>query len=975
MTQYSGKLLGLRRSSIIILLLLFLIKPACAQSSFAGLPYVRNFQTEEYNAGFQNFNIQQDRRGFLYVANNYGLLEYDGNRWRTYGVKSGTKVRSVAIDGRGRIYVGCQGDFGFFFPNKKGQLTYTSLADSLETKYRNFDETWSIFIDNETIYFCTFSNIYIYNGKTFKVIEPQSPLDLSFLVNRQLYVTEPRSGISLVDKTQLGKMEGGDFFKNKNVSSILPQSNEHLLISTNQHGIFQLTDGEAKPWNEQYQTLFKEANINCMIQLKNGQFAAGTQNEGLLVLDSNGNLVVHLTKDRGLENRTVLCLYEDDLHHLWVGQNNAIAYIELGSPFTFLNEQSGLSGIGYAAYLDETQLYLGTNTGLYIKDKEEPGNFRLVENTKGQVYTIGKHKTDLLVAHQNGAFRLEEKKAVKLSGTPGSWVFLSLKNRPDQLIEGTYTGLQLYKLKDQHWQFQKRLKGFSESSRVMAAGGDGTIWVTHGYKGAFKIELNEAGDSIVSSSFYGSEKGFPTNRLINVFQVRNELIFTGENGVYVYDPVADTFIPDNLFSKTFGKGAQLWFVQEDALGNIYFIGREHLGALRKNSVGDYVLYESEFNRIRKYLNDDLENIIILKNNEVLFAAKDGFIHYDPAVPFGLKSKFKTFIRQVSAATNGDSILFNGNYSDADSVINKQTDSFKPTLPYRMNSVRFSYSAASFEGNLVYQYYLENFEKEWSSWEATAQKEYTNLKEKGYTFHVRSKNSSGVISEETTYSFRVNPPWYRSQWAYGFYGLSVASFLIAGFMLMDRNYQRQRKKMVITQEKELIKKDTEMEKLSLQKQEEITRLQNEKLEAELNHMKNELATATMHLLNKNEFITHIKANLNQIGKKSTEHELKTELSGISKDIENNISDDSDWEHFQFHFDRVHGDFTTRLKAAFTSLSPQETKLCAYLRMNLSSKEIAQLLNISVRGVEISRYRLRKKLNLDRLKNLQEFILNF
>ncbi|HTJ49271.1 MAG TPA: LuxR C-terminal-related transcriptional regulator [Cyclobacteriaceae bacterium] len=100
-----------------------------------------------------------------------------------------------------------------------------------------------------------------------------------------------------------------------------------------------------------------------------------------------------------------------------------------------------------------------------------------------------------------------------------------------------------------------------------------------------------------------------------------------------------------------------------------------------------------------------------------------------------------------------------------------------------------------------------------------------------------------------------------------------------------------------------------------------------------------------------------------------------ISDISINIENNISADADWEQFQFHFDRVHGDFSNRFKVAFPLLSPQEIKLSAYLRMNLSSKEIAQLLNISVRGVEISRYRLRKKLNLDRNRNLQDFILNF
>jgi ligand-binding sensor domain-containing protein len=962
----------------LLFLIFFALDGARAQSRVPGLPFVRNFQADQYKAGLQNFNIAQDRRGIIYIANNYGLVEYDGDQWRTYGVKSGTKVRSLAIDGKGRIYVGSQGDFGYFFPDESGQLTYTSLADSLETRDRNFDETWSVYIDQEKVYFCTFTNLYVYNGKSISVIKPPTSLDLSFMVNRQLYVNQRGAGLSVLDGSSLKPIEDNGFFNDLSVSSILPLQDDHLVLSTTQHGIFQLLNGKVMPWNERWQKFFMEANINCMIRLKNGNFAAGTQNEGLLILDMNGNILMQLTRDRGLLNRTVLGLYEDDLNHLWVGQNNVIGYITLGSPFSFVKEQSGLPGIGYAAYLDADHLYLGTNTGLYYKEMKENESFKLVDNSGGQVYNVGRFRNDFLISHQKGALLLDKNKATQLSREPGSWLFLALKNHQDKLLEGTYTGLQLYTHKNDHWQLEKKLQGFNESSRVMAEDSDGKIWVTHGYKGAFRITLAESGDSIINVSFYGEDKGFPSNRLINVFKVRNELVFTSERGVFKYNPATDRFVPAGILSNLLGQDVQLWFIQEDAIGNIYFIGREHLGVMRKNAIGDYTLYENEFNIIRKYLNDDLENITILRNNEVLFAAKDGFIHFDPTVPLDGKTTFKTLIRNVTSKNEGEYImLFGGNYSKGDSIITTQEEHVKPRLPFKNNSINFTFSASSYvgDGDLTYQYYLENFEKEWSEWSSSAQKEYTNLKENKYTFHVRSKNVNGEISEETTYEFRIDPPWYRSPWAITLYLLSGVSVLFIGFSLLERKYQREQEKMVVLQGIELNEKDAKLAKFEIHSREQISKLKNEKLEGELNHMKNELATSTMHLLNKNEFITGIKSELNQIVKKSNQDDLKKELIKISRNIETNISDDSNWEQFEFHFDRVHGDFTTRLKTRFTTLSPQETKLCAYLRMNLSTKEIAQLLNISVRGVEISRYRLRKKLLLGRDQNLQEFILNF
>ncbi len=85
-------------------------------------------------------------------------------------------------------------------------------------------------------------------------------------------------------------------------------------------------------------------------------------------------------------------------------------------------------------------------------------------------------------------------------------------------------------------------------------------------------------------------------------------------------------------------------------------------------------------------------------------------------------------------------------------------------------------------------------------------------------------------------------------------------------------------------------------------------------------------------------------------------------------------DDNWEHFAHHFDKVHTDFLVLLKNRYPNLTASELKLCAYLRMNLSSKEIAQLMNISIRGVEIGRYRLRKKLGISKDTNLFEFLLN-
>ncbi len=961
---------------LIPLFLVFWAHFAYAQSSISGFPFVRTFPTVEYNAGIQNWSITQDQRGILYVANNFGLLQYDGVRWETFRVKNGTKVRSVAIDASGRIFVGCQADFGYFFPNKSGLLQYTSLADSLPPESRNFDEAWSTYIDGDKIYFCTFSRIYIYQKGKFEIISSQLPLDISFLVNRELFVNVRGRGLSRLQGNALKLVPGGEFFHDFSLSSILSLGNGDLLVATFQEGVYRLSNGIVHEWNNDLTSMFRRTGINCLLRLRNGSFAAGTQNNGLLVLDDQGKITLTLTRGKGLESRTILGLYEDDEGNLWTGQNNGIAAVELGSPFTFINEQSGLPGTGYAAYFDGRALYLGTNTGLYVSEGAADRSFRAVGNTAGQAYFIGRLRNELLLGHHRGAFKIGNESA-HISHEPGSWIFMPLRSHPDVMLEGTYIGLQAYRYEGGQWKLQKKLAGFHESSRVMAEDDRGFIWVTHGYKGAYRIKLNERADSILEVRHYGKDNGFPSDLLINVFRVRNELVFSSEAGLYRYNAEHDTFEKDPFFTKLLGDDAQVWNMQEDAFGNIYITGSSHMGVLRKNAIGQYTFEADAFNRIRRFLNDDLVNVTILANNEVLFGAKDGFIHYDPARKVQPNRDFRALIRNVTAPAKRDSVLFFGTFHSGGMVTDQQPEQNDVVLPHELNSLTFAFSSTGLGNNAgkQYQFYLEKFEDGWSSWSDQTVKEYTNLKEGDYVFHVRARNNSGVVSQEATFRFSIRPPWYRSVVAYFVYTFVGLSLLFLGFNLLDRKYQREQKQLEEEQQQKLDEKANEIKVISSRSKEEISRLQHEKLEADLRHMNSELATATMHLLNKNEFISGIRTHLNSIAKRLPSEDGRKEILQITRDIDNNISGDQDWEHFQFHFDRVHGDFTHRFKAAFPPLSPQDIKLSAYLRMNLSTKEIAQLLNISVRGVEISRYRLRKKLKLDRNQNLQEFILNF
>jgi DNA-binding CsgD family transcriptional regulator len=155
---------------------------------------------------------------------------------------------------------------------------------------------------------------------------------------------------------------------------------------------------------------------------------------------------------------------------------------------------------------------------------------------------------------------------------------------------------------------------------------------------------------------------------------------------------------------------------------------------------------------------------------------------------------------------------------------------------------------------------------------------------------------------------------------------------------------------------------------------LVSLRNEKLESEIDFKNSELASSAMHLLKKGELLTKVKGALSQLIKEIDNTHAITELKKMVKTLSEDEHMDEEWENFSNHFDKVHSDFLSELKELHPSVSANELKLSAYLRMNLSTKEIAQLMNISVRGVEISRYRLRKKLALASEVSLFDYLIN-
>jgi ligand-binding sensor domain-containing protein/DNA-binding CsgD family transcriptional regulator len=966
--------------------LLFLLSLALLPAlSFAeikniGTPFIRSFPKREYKAGTQNWAIAQDKRGFIYFANNEGLLMYDGNQWLLHKMPNSSIVRALFVDKSGEIYVGAYNELGKMVSLPNGKMVFKSLKKYIPAAFQNFDDIWSVFSYESKIIFQSYNCAFVCSNDTnITVLKAPVRFHHAFKVNDRVFFNDLDAGLFEYDGKQLSRVPGSEKLKGFQIWSMMPFfGTKELLIGTLNNGLFRYDGKKMEEWGGQVNEFLKKNQIFCATTMRDKYYVIGTIQNGVVVMDRSGNIIQQFYKKNGLQNNTILSIFSDRSENLWLGLDNGIDYVNINSPITFLQNPEGI-GAGYVAIVKDRKLYLGTNQGLFVADWQgngQIGNYRLIQGTVGQVWSLDILDGELLCGHNNGTFLIEGEKATFLDHTPGGWKYLQLKRHPGFLIGGTYNGLTLFKKENNHWHFVKRIKGFNESFRIFEEDENGDLWMSHGFKGIFRVSLNNELDSVISSRFYTSKEGLPTNYNLNVFKIKNRIIFTSKYGVYEFNAQSDRFEKSIFFNQLLQPVTDISYLKEDKKGNIWYIAWfnavNRAGVFKIKEDLRYQHVSSPFAILAGKFISGFESVYEFNDEHYFIGTEDGFAHYNPKIETILNPEFSTYITKAIALHLDSVFYFGNNYYE------REKDKMKLfSFPFKKNAFRFFYTSPTYDnpGNIEYSYKLSGFTENWSEWSNSFSNEYTNLPEGDFVFMVKARNQLGVESLTDQIEFSVLPPWYKSIFAYLVYFLLIVLAFLVVIWIIYLRIEVSKRKDRLKHLQEYRQKEQEYVRNALIDEKKIINLRNEKLRAEMIHRDKELANQTMDLIRKNKFLVNIKEELLRLKKPNNEFALNDKIASLIVKIDRDIDHNKQWEVFESAFDEVHEDFLNRLKVSYPNLTPKELRLCAYLRLNISSKEIAPLMNISVRGVEICRYRVRKKLNIDRETNMTSFIINF
>lgn len=743
-----------------------------------GIPLLQNFKPKDYAAGTQNWALLQDSSGLIYVANNVGILEYDGVNWRTIQTANKSVARSLALAPDERIYVGAKGEVGYLTAPQSGGRHYVSLTSELPESYRDFQDVRQTFVTPDGVFFISRQYVLQWQQQQFRIWTTDSAFLKAFWVQQRLLIRDQQQGLLEWQNQGFVPLAKGDFFRDKAVFFLEAFDEQTLLIGTRDHGFFLWRDGQISPWSTAVDLQLQQAQVYSGLTLQNGHFAIGTVLGGLFILDRDGRLVDRITKASGLHDQNVRAMAQDHQAGLWLALDHGLARIALGSALSVFNSARGLEGNVFAVHRHQQHLYAGTSLGLFRLEQADnlDAYFRRVEPIRQQSWDFLSFDSQLLAATNGGVYRLEPTGPELIRRSElASKVLVRSKVTPERVYIGLQNGLATMRWDANQWIDEGVVPGISGNLNSIIETAKGELWLGTLAHGVYRLQLPanwQGGGSVpLPINHYDKSHGLPSLNRNSVYLLQDELVFATVRGLFRFDPAVGNFKLDPKFGALFSP-EQPWIRNPvmDHAGRLWMLiwdnlaGTRHAGVALPRADGSYQWTTSSL----QPLADIPLDTILLDQQLIWFGGAEGLFRF-VADQFQAQQPKPPLLRQLSR-------------SDGTRIYDGGPLPVQLTLQPEQNNLRFSYSSPNFDHLQAEQLQVRLFghDENWSNWSQEPYRDYTNLSAGEYRFEIRARNAAGQISSADALHFKILAPWYQSLW---FYAALIFLAILAVLLLM------------------------------------------------------------------------------------------------------------------------------------------------------------------------------------------------
>ncbi|MBS2210280.1 hypothetical protein KEM09_02655 [Carboxylicivirga mesophila] len=926
------------------------------------LPQVTTFYKHQYQASNRNWCIDHGNDGYVYIGNDQGLLSFDGVQWTLNELPAHSRVRSICVASDGLIYTGSSEEIGFWQRNAQGQLYYTSINNKLLNVTFHNQEIWRIYEDTEhNIVFQGFSMTLKFDGEQVQKVEVNNPPTLLEKHDKRLWGNTRRG--ELLELTPYGyqKVLQSDLLRQRRLKAVVPYKDGAALLLTKSKGVFVWNGDALQSWQVPANEQLVNEDINCAV-FHDGYYYVGTIHSGLLIINSEGEIVYKVNTHNYLQDNTILSLKFDAHNRLWFTMSVGIGYLELDAPLKLLVDSEKRIGAVHSVAYHQERLYLATNKGVWYKSFM-PGEqllsfdgFKQLAELQGLAWVVQVMDDQLLCSHNKGTFLIDNNEVHKITAYAGGRSFQKIKVKgKEYLLQNTYSDLVvLEKGPDGRWQFKSTVEGFSEPTMSLAVDHKNQIWLQHDRKSElYNIRLQHNLRDAYSYNVYTARHGLPKDMQSEVYEFNKRIIITSSEGVYTYDGLKDSIVYYQELNQRLGAFKSAHKIIKQNQDAYWLINNNSLALFRTKDGSISKVLQYKFVEPHLGLVENFENIITIDSLASFICMENGLgIYYHNDLLQNSEQNVYGANVRLSYQAGGKEV----------SLVNPSSNTI--TLPNANQDFKVSVATLASPGRQM-EYHLDVITGADSISYQGGEPEFNlgRLPQNMSYIRILAYDQWGKATEEKLINIVVLKPWYLKTGVIIIWCLIALSLLLLLLLRFKRNLN-----------KYLIPARQEINTVDATEVDELKQLKTQ-LEDEVIQQNTYIATGALNAIRNKEVLATIKKELTAQKEKLGIRYPDKYYKKLVDLIESNMHNEDDWAMFEQHFDKANNNFITRLKQLYPQLTPRDLRLCAYLKMNLSSKEIAPFLDISERSVEVHRYRLRKKLNLPAESNLAEFMISF
>lgn len=761
---------------------------------YTGAPIVQWFTERDLVGSPHTRRIAVHPCGLVYAANVQGITEYDGVSWKLISGTEGLIVHNLGIDSVGRVWYGAKNQFGVLVPDAHGVLATEPWQTKLPPKDQAIGHVLNMAVNDLDVYFVTqgvrsfithvdaqgrlhqiaapdaderFATVFVSAGVTYAV----TTTSVYRIEGETLQPAPDAQGLAAVGVQSVWSREGGGAW----------------MISA--AGLRIWSDGHAPLVSDEVKDFLKGDRVLSGCPLRDGRFALGTKQSGLLLIDSSGHVLTRYDEDSGLGDTSnrIEAMAPDGDGGLWLALYSGITRIQVETPVAIHNLSVGIRGRIESFAYHQGRLHVGTTHGVFVRD---PDSGRFSPLPQAGVDAWGLLSTpdgliiggdDLRLIHPDGALEIIESERLLFRS------ILLLPRDPNRLVASTGPGqLRVYHRVEGKWRFESQIPAVRDVLFDLSQDSAGWLWAAFdNRRSVARLDWRKGVRTDAALEIYGPSQGLPVlpqqRRNLGVFLIDGKVEITSLNGLWRHDEAKNCFVPETRiegfdpqkWSRVYPlRDGSLWLATGDG-GAFPAIARRtgsdtwHLEPL------PYLGLESIEPR------SVFEDLV----TQTVWIGYQRLASYDLAWRGPRTKPPITHLRSVCTA-DGE-ILWGGSGAP-----------FQTPLPAAKNSLRFEFAADEFQpdawGQVTVRYRtrLAGFDTNWSPWSNSAYRDYSNLPPGNYSFHAQAQDNAGREGPESEFAFTLLPPWWRTWWAYGGYGL-VSIFAVGGFVRLRTGALRAR----------------------------------------------------------------------------------------------------------------------------------------------------------------------------------------